>query len=348
MKVLFQGNYEALEPIHQTRPAMDKKKGTLTEQNRITLIKRDETGQPIRVSLPVVNIRGMLRDFLADEVSSAVGREKLDFNTISLLFTGGVFEKAQNNGEDGKEEKDEQKEEQEKENKKKPKPKKKPVNISLEREKFLSEAELMRNNIVVSLFGGSVGNTMLSGKTRVSYLIPSESCRELRLIEVLDRAKMDDFVRNHELRKTISPDAMFEYFLNKADQNSRAISIVVSLEYIPAGVTFDHSIEILNAEEAEIGAILSVLKRFSTAPYVGACRAIGFGRVNFEYKVIIDGREVGFTGFQDKTGFVMQSHEDGFLERALQKYEEYLKSLTLEKITVPQVLVKTLEVSNEG
>lgn len=344
MKVVFKGTYKALEPIHQTKPEMKdrgEKKGVTTEQNCIVIFSSDDSGHLVRkITLPVVNVRGLFRDLLADEVSSAVGKENLDFKTLSILFTGGTFGK-KNKTPQEKEKKQDQTENSSKESKQKSKqPKKAPVNVALEREKYINIIDYYKKNIVVSLLGGSIGKTMFRGKACISYLLPSESYRRSgeRLIEVLHRAKMDDFTRDHSLTKALSPYAMTDYLEGKA-KDDVSNQMVLYLEYIPAGVKFDHSISIFDADEVELGAMLSILRRFSAAPYVGACRSIGFGRVKFEYTVDIDDLSIGKVLLENNV-FMMSSPGEDIFERALKAYEEHLKSLTPERIMLPEILSK--------
>jgi hypothetical protein len=210
--------------------------------------------------------RGQLRDLAAAYMLDHMGGLRLPLDTFHLLFSGGRIGGAQT------------------------------VDID--------QARRMRAAIpVVALFGGGVGNQILQGKLRVGNSYPL--CREAMVVlpaSVRDAAarvpyasctfekehsRRDDAkiesVRRHLIDEPVAllPDASA-----KKRDDGPADQMRIRMELVSPGVRLHGWMAVEAASDVELGALVSALHRFSTAPVIGGKSAIGYGLVDLDCNII--------------------------------------------------------------
>lgn len=223
------------------------------------------------------SVRGILRDRAAEQLMDAAG-VKVNIDVFDELFSGG--------------------------------------NISGSTKNDIERARQIRKHFpFVSMFGGALGNMMMSGNFCAGFLYPI--CKETELInhtkadtswhnwiDDIEFTRMDDskdykksgYIENHEEERKA-----------KASTQMRT-----NVQYIAPGTQFLQRIDISNgATELEVAALYSALYSWFQEPYLGGKKSKGFGRFDAES----DGISV--------TDGVVEC--DDYVKKMIEKYEKFLQ-----------------------
>ncbi len=174
----------------------------------------------------------------------------------------------------------------------------------------IEAVKIIREKIpLISLFGGGIGNQIVAGKMRVqnSYpicreaerLLPNEFMKESGNRTYRDMTQEKSFTRfddtkNDEYRKyTHQEKEGTEKKKKEVAQQMRMTSELVS-----PGVELYTSIDIINANEKDLGALVSAISSISNSPHIGGQANKGHGRINLTYKFeILSENEPGTKDF---------------------------------------------------
>lgn len=257
--------------------------------------------------------RGQLRDLAAAYMSDRLGQPRYTPEVFYLLFSGGSL-----GG---------------------------PQSIDID------QARAIRRSVpMLSLFGGGVGNQILTGKMKVgaSYPLVAECQRVLPSHLRMDNApswrqwtmeksftRTDD-AKNENLRNNYLqlPDAeeaplkLTGKAKNKKSEPSQQMRYTV--EMLAPGAILYQRIDLCDVTDLELGAFVSALQEFSRAPYIGGKSGTGHGLVEIEYSW----REAGS---RDSEGIFALVGGDGlelcppaasakklYDEFLVERYEQYL------------------------
>lgn len=224
--------------------------------------------------------RGQLRDLAAQYMLEQLGAVAVPLDTFHLLFSGGRI-----GGE---------------------------MSVDVERARQWRRAIPM-----LSLFGGGVGNQILAGKLRVSNAYPlclealpvlteqhqararERSYRGMTFEKSFSRKDdaKDDRLRPHLLMP--APTNLLEMAGDDpAPKKSRGKGVRpiheseaapdqmrMTSELLAAGVQLASEIDVLDASQVEIGALVSALHLFARSPFIGGQASRGHGHVRLEYDI---------------------------------------------------------------
>ena len=127
---------------------------------------------------------------------------------------------------------------------------------------------------LVSLFGGCVRQTPLSGKLIVNPAIPITQETE-RYTGVKTTVRLADIV--HEVA-----------FTRRDDREMRRLSSPVQMLYLvecfAAGTEFIHSFILKTNDPIELGSFHAALRSFNECPFLGGRSAAGLGQIEWTYK----------------------------------------------------------------
>lgn len=233
----------------------------------------------------------------------------------------------------------------------------------------IDQARRIRQAIpILSIFGGGVGNQILSGKMNVNdalpiceeciHIIPEEyrtenliSWRQMtteRSYSRTDDAK-DERLRNYlqtEDRMLITGDDGQVQLIGdgteekkeKKGKKEAPQQMRYTIEVLQAGSRLYHRIDVKDMTEIEFGALVSAFVEWSKNPYIGGQSRIGMGRVYADYQwKPIDGELEQFISI----------HETPLLgpaaEKTKNKYDEYLNQYTQYLEENKESLVKLIE-----
>lgn len=234
-----------------------QKNGTVTQLRREKFVQRNGKAMEI----PVISgnsIRGKLRDIAAIEILTKLNGEKItvDADSFNLLFTGGSLEST---GETG---------------------------INVERVR-----QMRKDMPMLSVLGGSVGNTILPGKVEIGKMIPIAK-ETLHLIpEAFHAAYTDE-------PKSIWEYCQLEMYTRKddmKDENKRAFlsedaepkksQMMYDTETIAAGTKFYWKVTLKDTTDIETGAFLQTLNTWADQnSQVGGNGRVGHGALKLEIK----------------------------------------------------------------
>lgn len=219
--------------------------------------------------------RGQLRDLAAVDMLERIGSPKLGLDAFHLLFSGGRIGGAQVTD--------------------------------------LEKARKMRRAIpMLALFGGGVGNQILSGKMRVGncYPVCAETVpvlpSELRAIASRTRYRDITFEKSFSrrddgkiegLRGFLQPENVSEDDGSSAGKKTQkrgkeasdvdvADQMRMTCELVAPGTMLHTRIDLLDVSEIEFGAIVSSIVRFSTSPHIGGQANKGHGLVDLRYDIV--------------------------------------------------------------
>jgi len=174
----------------------------------------------------------------------------------------------------------------------------------------IDQARVIRKALpFVSLFGGGVGNQILDGKLKQTFVYPI--CRETNNIipsyieksdyswrhftNVIEFSRKDDeknvnlaeqFLINNEEIQLIEGENK-----KKKEKDGPATQMRYGVEYLAAGTKLWHRWDII-CDELELGAFVSALHEWQKQPYLGGMSGKGFGLVAAEMDLVKeDGRE---------------------------------------------------------
>ncbi len=280
-------------------------------------------GQPLECFVFSGNaFRGILRDTSAQYMLDKMGGLKLPLDTFYLLFSGGALGGAQS------------------------------VDID--------QARAYRKNIpMLSVFGGGVGNQILTGKIKVGSMYPlvSECQRVLPQHLRQDNApswerwtfeksftRMDDAKNDNRREYLAIPDKEQQDMIAgekpKKKKDEPPQQMRYSVEMLAAGSVLYQRIDLADMSDIELGAFVSALAEFSKSPYVGGKSGTGHGLCDVEYSW----RPAGTNNEPQK--FISISADTLWLsesaERAKQQYDTFLLSLYNQYLDDNQTELKQL------
>lgn len=175
----------------------------------------------------------------------------------------------------------------------------------------IDQAKVIRKALpFVSLFGGGVGNQILDGKLKQTFVYPV--CRETNSIipsyveksdyswrhftNVIEFSRKDD-EKNVNLAEQflIGQDEQQllegETTKKKKEKDGPATQMRYGVEYLAAGTKLWHRWDII-CDELELGAFVSALHEWQKQPYLGGMSGKGFGLVAANMDLVKeDGRE---------------------------------------------------------
>lgn len=234
-----------------------QKNGTVTQLRREKFVQRNGKAMEI----PIISgnsIRGKLRDIAAIEILTKLNGEKItvDADSFNLLFTGGSLEST---GETG---------------------------INVERVR-----QMRKDMPMLSVLGGSVGNTILPGKVEIGKMIPIAK-ETLHLIPEAFHAAYT------EEPKSIWEYCQLEMYTRKddmKDENKRAFlsedaepkksQMMYDTETIAAGTKFYWKVTLKDTTDIETGAFLQTLNTWAEQnSQVGGNGRVGHGALKLEIK----------------------------------------------------------------
>ncbi|GGE47794.1 hypothetical protein GCM10011391_28200 [Pullulanibacillus camelliae] len=205
----------------------------------------------------------------------------------------------------------------------------------------LDQAKAIRQALpFVSIFGGGVGNQILDGKLKQTFVYPI--CRETNSIlpsyiqksdyswrhmtNVLEFTRKDD-IKNVNLSDQflISQDEKEllegETQKSKAKKDGPATQMRYGVEYLAAGAKLWHRWDII-CEEVELGAFVSSIFEWQKQPYLGGMSGKGFGLVSAQIDLVTeDGREPFMQVGQEYISLEAKA------EQAKRVYDDHLKEL---------------------
>lgn len=197
----------------------------------------------------------------------------------------------------------------------------------------IDQARRLRAAIpMLSLFGGGVGNQIMAGKLRVASAYPV--CREAIPVlpvhlhadaELLPYAsitfeksfsRMDD-ARREPLRRylpgTIAADTPRR---DVADQ------MRMTAELVAPGTRLYTEIDILDASDVELGALISALVDWSSSPYLGGQANKGHGKVSLDYSIT--------TGAETRFFLRVDDRREPLIDAAAKAYQDAYDAHLLE------------------
>lgn len=250
--------------------------------------------------------RGHLRDLAATYMLESLGSPRLPLDAFHLLFSGG--------------------------------------RIGGEQVVDIERARVYRRTIpMLALWGGGVGNQILPGKIRVSNCYPL--CVEALPVLPREHAEAASRVSYRSLifeksfsRKDDAKDDRLSAFLpeipvagllpgvvaprSRTRDDGPADQMRMTAELLAAGARLYTEIDVLDASEVELGALVSALHLFSRSPHIGGQANKGHGRVTLDYRYLdLDSGETGaFLSVADGPALLAPPAAD-----AKASYDQYLR-----------------------
>lgn len=234
-----------------------EKNGTVTQLRREKFVQQN--GKAIEI--PVISgnsIRGKLRDIAAIEILTKQDGTKIqvDSDSFNLLFAGGALEST---GETG---------------------------INVERVR-----KMRRDMPMLSVLGGSVGNTILPGKVEIGKLIPIAK-ETLHLIpeqfhgayteppkSIWEYCQLEMYTRKDDMK-----DENKREFLSE-DAEGKKSQMKYDTETIVAGTKFYWKVCLKDTTDTETGAFLQTLNTWAEqCSQVGGNGRVGHGALKLEIK----------------------------------------------------------------
>jgi hypothetical protein len=309
------------------------------------------------VDVPIISantIRAKIRDNIALDILEHLGYQSVDYMTLLFLTSGGTLDPSEKGKKQTK--KDNQQNDSDSKTDKK---------IKL---KAIYDAitEFRTRNIIASLLGGATGVEMIPGKliclpaicvvreTTGDMSMPSvedvigtgfsfvraDDTKSSRFFPYLSLSGIEELEMRaankvaSKSRKTTTDENQEE---QKTKEKTTAQMIHGPEDYIVPGVMMSHKLIIPEPQDREIGAIMSAFRRLSVCPQLGGLKSKGFGFIEAHYIVKIDNRDKGSFGIREKSSG-WEFYATGDVDVFLNAYENYLKSLTVKDITIPEIL----------
>lgn len=210
----------------------------------------------------------------------------------------------------------------------------------------IDQAKIIRKALpFVSLFGGGVGNQILDGKLKQTFVYPI--CRETNNIIPSYVEKSDyswrhftnviEFTRKDD-EKNVNLAEQFligqgeqqllegETTKKKKEKDGPATQMRYGVEYLAAGTKLWHRWDII-CDELELGAFVSALHEWQKQPYLGGMSGKGFGLVAADMELVTeDGREQFAQIGQEfiKLGTTAEQAKKAYDEHLKEMYDSYL------------------------
>jgi hypothetical protein len=240
-------------------------------------------GQPLECFILSGNgFRGQLRDLAATYMTEKLGGLQYNPAVFYLLFSGG--------------------------------------SLGGEQSVDIEQARMYRRNVpMLSVFGGGVGNQILTGKIKIGAMYPLVAeCQRVLPESLRDPdapswrqwtfeksfTRMDD-TKNENLRKYLAgsenagllPEPQNQNLLTFTDEAATDDTVEkkkkkkedppqqmrYTVEMLAAGSVLYQRIDICDMTDLELGAFVSALVEFSKRPYIGGKSSIGCGLCDIEY-----------------------------------------------------------------
>lgn len=267
---------ETVYGLRQPLSHIGESKSTETFLNTVRVLNN---GRPVEVFAYSGNaIRGTWRDCGAEYMLDRLGSIRIPKKAFHLLFTGG--------------------------------------SISGEQKIDIDAAKAMRAALpFVSIFGGGVGNQILSGKIVQTFaypvcaetigIIPAEIPDIDYSAQKTSWRKMTDEVSF--TRKDDSKDYLGDKYIVQAGQtrlagdtekskkpDEPATQMRYTVEYMIPGVQLWHSLNI-TCNEVELGALVASITKWAEKPYLGGMAGKGFGLVDAKFELVdVNGKRSPF------------------------------------------------------
>jgi len=210
----------------------------------------------------------------------------------------------------------------------------------------IDQAKVIRKALpFVSLFGGGVGNQILDGKLKQTFVYPV--CRETNNIipsyveksdyswrhftNVIEFSRKDD-EKNVNLAEQFLIGQTEQQLLEgettkkKKEKDGPATQMRYAVEYLAAGTKLWHRWDII-CDELELGAFVSALHEWQKQPYLGGMSGKGFGLVAAEMDLVKeDGRESFAQIGQEfiKLGSTAEQAKQAYDKHLKEMYDSYL------------------------
>ncbi len=232
-------------------------------------------GQPVECFVYSGNaFRGQLRDLAAIYMTEKLGGLQYNPAVFYLLFSGG--------------------------------------SLGGDQSVDIDQARMYRRNVpMLSVFGGGVGNQILTGKIKVGAMYPLVAECQRVLPEHLRQedapswrqwtfeksfTRMDD-AKNENLRQCLAdpaqaalPGAEQKLLTGEAPETEQKKKkddppqqMRYTVEMLAAGAVLYQRIDLCDMSDLELGAFISALVEFSKHPYIGGKSGTGHGLVDVEY-----------------------------------------------------------------
>ncbi|MBB1074525.1 hypothetical protein HUU62_08885 [Rhodoferax sp. 4810] len=250
--------------------------------------------------------RGALRDHAATYMLNKLDNPKLPLDLFHLFYTGGRI-----GGESS---------------------------IDIEQSRRIRAAIPM-----LSLFGGGVGNQIMSGKLRVSnsYPLCREACPvlpeqwhiEAQKISYADMTFDKSFTRTddakrEELQQFLpSPDELKQLTGKKKTKNDGEVAtqMRVTCELLAPGSRLYNEIDLIDVSQIELGAFVSALHSWSRSPHLGGQANKGHGKVTLDYRLLdMDtGEKCDFVRVNGDGNCLLASQAEG----AKESYDQHVRGI---------------------
>lgn len=242
-------------------------------------------------------IRGSWRDAGAKYLLEKLGDIRVPKKTFHLLFTGG--------------------------------------SISGNQVVDIEQAKRLRDVFpFISIFGGGVGNQILSGKMNQTFAYPV--CLETKNIipdsrEAIDYTAQEiswrqltgetNFTRTDDAKDRLGDKYIYKDALllesDKKAKKEQAAQMRYTTEYLIPGTQLWHQLE-LTGTELELGALVASIYAWAESPHLGGMAAKGFGLVDLD--MTIDGEPFLQIASQ-------QLHLEDKAEQSKNIYDQHLKNI---------------------
>lgn len=207
-------------------------------------------------------------------------------------------------------------------------------NISGEQKTDIGKFMKIREDIpMVSVFGGGIGSSILSGKICVSDGYPL--CKEtINIIpeEYEEKCTLSwkkltgerSYTRQDDSKNILKNEFMSEQKEEKKKKGEASTQMRYTVEILNTGSKIWQMIQLNDLTEIELGCLVSAIYKMSELPYLGGKKNIGMGRYKLDYKY--QGKD--FISVE-KDGNIILS---GLAENTLSAYKEHIKIIDIESV----------------
>lgn len=293
---------ETVYTLKQPLSHIGESESTETFLNTVRVLNN---GKPAEVFAYSGNaIRGAWRDAGAAYLLDRLGEIRVPKKMFHILFTGGA--------------------------------------ISGEQKMDINLAKQLRAALpFISVFGGGIGNQILSGKIVQTFAFPV--CTETTSIIPQDIIGIDYSAQSTSWRKMTdeisfsrkddSKDILGDRYIiqdlqmltgetEKKKKDEPATQMRYTAECMIPGVQLWHSLNI-TCNEIELGALVASIHEWAKKPYLGGMSGKGFGLVDANFTIVeIDGKRTPFIAILDGVQRLAEPAKD-----ALDQYEAHLRNL---------------------
>ena len=260
-------------------------------------------GKPIECFVFSGNaFRGQLRDMAAIYMTKKLGNIKYNPAVFYLLFSGG--------------------------------------SLGGDQSVDIDQARMYRRNIpMLSIFGGGVGNQILTGKLKIGGMYPLvRECQRIlpQQLRQEDAAswkqwtfeksytRMDD-VKNDNRRQYLQENNQDALLLEgKKEKKETPQQMRYSVEMLAAGSMLYQRIDLCDMSELELGAFVSAFVEFSKSPYIGGKSGTGHGLIAIEYRYKMGAKEEEAKFLEINSDYLYLSES---AKQAQKTYDKFLSEI---------------------